>query len=86
MEIPRHWRLKAQRYRLEGSACQDCGQFSFPPRPVCPNASLHRPTEADGGLGPFVLPASMDSTNVNLRPPSTTFRVINILKMWEETA
>jgi len=35
MEIPRHWRLKAQRYRLEGSRCPVCGQLSFPPRPVC---------------------------------------------------
>lgn len=35
MEIPRHWRLKAQRYRLEGSSCPSCGQLMFPPRPVC---------------------------------------------------
>lgn len=35
MEIPRHWRLKAERYRLEGSACPNCGQLTFPPRPVC---------------------------------------------------
>ena len=39
MEIPRHWRLKAQRYRLEGSACPTCGQLSFPPRPVCPHCT-----------------------------------------------
>ena len=37
MEIPRHWRLKAQRYRLLGSTCPTCGQLSFPPRPVCPH-------------------------------------------------
>jgi uncharacterized OB-fold protein len=36
MEIPRHWRLRAQRYRLEGSVCPICGQRSFPPRRVCP--------------------------------------------------
>jgi uncharacterized OB-fold protein len=35
MEIPRHWRLKAQRYRLEGSICPNCGELIFPPRPVC---------------------------------------------------
>ena len=35
MEIPRHWRLKAQRYRFEGSTCPICGRLSFPPRPVC---------------------------------------------------
>ena len=35
MEIARHWRLKSQRYRLEGSTCPRCGQLSFPPRAVC---------------------------------------------------
>jgi uncharacterized OB-fold protein len=39
MEIPRHWRLKAQRYRLEGSVCPVCGQVTFPPRPVCPHCT-----------------------------------------------
>ena len=39
MEIPRHWRLKAQRYRLEGSTCPICGQLTFPPRPVCPRCN-----------------------------------------------
>ena len=36
MEIPRHWRLRAQRYRLEGSFCPGCGKPAFPPRQVCP--------------------------------------------------
>ena len=40
MEIPRHWRLKAQRYRLEGSACPVCGRPAFPPRPVCPHCAV----------------------------------------------
>lgn len=35
MEIPRHWRLKAQRYRLQGLVCLNCGQVMFPPRPLC---------------------------------------------------
>jgi hypothetical protein len=35
MEIPHHWRLKAQRYRLEGSTCTTCEQLTFPRRPVC---------------------------------------------------
>jgi uncharacterized OB-fold protein len=39
MEIPRHWRLKAQRYRLEGSVCPICSRPAFPPRPVCPDCS-----------------------------------------------
>ncbi len=36
MDIPRYWRLKDQRYRLQGSVCANCGQYSFPPRAVCP--------------------------------------------------
>ncbi|NOX90861.1 MAG: Zn-ribbon domain-containing OB-fold protein [Calditrichaeota bacterium] len=36
MDIPRYWRLKNQRYRLEGAVCQNCGHKSFPPRMVCP--------------------------------------------------
>jgi hypothetical protein len=39
MEVSRHWRLKAQRYRLEGSACPTCGQVNFPPRRVCPHCA-----------------------------------------------
>lgn len=35
MDIPRYWRLKSQRYRLEGRKCLDCGTLSFPPRLVC---------------------------------------------------
>jgi len=47
MEIPRHWRLKAQRYRLEGSRCPVCGQLAFPPRPVCPHCNS-RPAQNAG--------------------------------------
>ncbi len=35
MDIPRYWRLKDQRYRLQGKRCKDCGTLSFPPRIVC---------------------------------------------------
>jgi uncharacterized OB-fold protein len=35
MEISRNWRLKNQRYRLEGTVCS-CGHKSFPPRKICP--------------------------------------------------
>ncbi|RLD15092.1 MAG: transcriptional regulator [Caldiserica bacterium] len=34
--IPRIWREKKQRYRLEGSKCKKCSYTSFPPRKVCP--------------------------------------------------
>jgi uncharacterized OB-fold protein len=47
MEIARHWRLKAQRYRLEGSVCPICGQLNFPPRPVCPQCTT-QPMQVTG--------------------------------------
>lgn len=36
MEIPRHWRLKQQRYQLVGEVCPHCEAKIFPPRDVCP--------------------------------------------------
>jgi uncharacterized protein len=36
MEIPRHWRLKQQRYALVGEICPHCEAKLFPPRDVCP--------------------------------------------------
>lgn len=37
MEIPRHWRLKQQRYSLVGEICPHCDNKIFPPRDICPN-------------------------------------------------
>jgi uncharacterized OB-fold protein len=37
MEIPRHWRLKKQRYGLVGTVCPHCDYKMFPPRGICPN-------------------------------------------------
>jgi uncharacterized OB-fold protein len=59
MEISRHWRLKAQRYRLEGSTCPSCGKLIFPPRPVCPHCTAE-PKRIDSG-GISVL-AALDRT------------------------
>jgi uncharacterized OB-fold protein len=36
MEIPRHWRIKKQRYALVGEICPHCEAKIFPPRDVCP--------------------------------------------------
>lgn len=36
MEIPRHWRLRQQRYGLIGEVCPHCETKIFPPRDVCP--------------------------------------------------
>ncbi|HEX9617029.1 MAG TPA: zinc ribbon domain-containing protein, partial [Anaerolineales bacterium] len=35
MEIPRHWRLKNQRYKLVGEVCPHCDAKLFPPRDIC---------------------------------------------------
>ncbi len=37
MEIPRHWRLRKQRYQLLGESCPYCGAKNFPGRPFCPH-------------------------------------------------
>jgi len=37
MEVPRHWRLKKQRYAMVGEICPDCKTPNFPPRAVCPH-------------------------------------------------
>ncbi len=39
MEIPQHWRLAPQRYRLTGEVCRHCGASIFPPRDVCPDCA-----------------------------------------------
>lgn len=36
MEIPRHWRLKEQRYNLVGEKCEN-NHHVFPPRDICPD-------------------------------------------------
>ncbi len=36
MDIPRHWRERAARYRLEGQRHQSSGEVRFPPRPAAP--------------------------------------------------
>lgn len=35
MDIPRHWRLKKQRYALVGEVCDHCDAKLFPPRDIC---------------------------------------------------
>ncbi|RME42526.1 MAG: Zn-ribbon domain-containing OB-fold protein [Chloroflexi bacterium] len=36
MDLPRHWRLRNQRYHLEGVVCENCDARLFPPRQICP--------------------------------------------------
>ncbi len=44
MEVPRHWRLKRQRYALIGEVCPSCGAKLFPPRDVCPTCQAEAKT------------------------------------------
>jgi uncharacterized OB-fold protein len=37
MDIPRHWRLRKQRYALVGEVCDHCDAKVFPPRDICPD-------------------------------------------------
>ena len=45
MEIPRHWRLKKQRYALVGEICPHCETKLFPPRDICPHCGEEARTE-----------------------------------------
>ena len=64
MEVPRHWRLKNQRYRLEGSICPSCGEAVFPRRPVCTHCFVQARSSDSTRL---VLPASLDTSDVEPR-------------------
>lgn len=36
MDIPRVWRLRFQRYKLQGTQCESCADLQFPPVLICP--------------------------------------------------
>jgi len=63
MEIPRHWRLKAQRYRLEGSICSTCGQLTFPPRPVCPQCTTPQVLNTGCEFSVFPMSIALPASN-----------------------
>ena len=65
MEIPRHWRLKAQHYRLEGLVCPNCGQHIFPSRPICSHCTAQLRWIA--GWEFPVLPVSMNTSDIESR-------------------
>jgi len=50
MDLARNWRLKDQRFRLEGTICGNCGAKYFPPRQVCAECKSTEltPHEFDG--------------------------------------
>lgn len=45
MEVPRHWRLRKQRYSLVGEVCPHCEAKIFPPRDVCPECGKDAKTQ-----------------------------------------
>jgi uncharacterized OB-fold protein len=45
MEVPRHWRIKQQRYNLVGEICPHCEAKIFPPRDVCPECGREAKTQ-----------------------------------------
>ncbi|HMN60827.1 MAG TPA: OB-fold domain-containing protein, partial [Anaerolinea sp.] len=47
MEVPRHWRMRQQRYALVGEVCPHCEVKIFPPRDVCPNCGGEAKTRYD---------------------------------------
>lgn len=48
MSVARFWRKIPQRYNLEGTRCETCGTFFFPPRTFCPTC------RRDGRIVPHV--------------------------------
>ncbi len=63
MEVPRHWRLKQQRYALVGEICRHCEAKLFPPRDVCP--SCGGDTRENIGLGISVRAAPASGTRIS---------------------
>jgi uncharacterized OB-fold protein len=63
MEIPRHWRLRKQRYSMVGGICPNCEAKMFPAREICPNcgygsqASIHLDEEATLYAQPVLVPS-----------------------------
>ena len=70
MEIPRHWRLKQQRYALVGEVCPHCDTKIFHPRDICPACGKEAKTSfAFSGKGEvfsyttiYEAPAGFDET------------------------
>jgi hypothetical protein len=61
MEIPRHWRLKAQRYRLKVQSARAAAP-QLPACPVCPYCAARPAVIA--GWGPPVWPRPASSLDI----------------------
>ncbi|MFP4394060.1 MAG: Zn-ribbon domain-containing OB-fold protein [Anaerolineales bacterium] len=48
VKVAHNWRLRGQRYRLEGEVCDHCDAVIFPPRDICPEC--HQPAKTEHTL------------------------------------
>ena len=76
MEIPRHWRLKKQRYALVGEECPHCQAKLFPPRDVCPECGKEakEPYAFSGKGTVFSFTVMHDAPSGYEPPPPTPWR------------
>lgn len=44
MHVAQNWRIKTQRYTLQGEICPNCHNKIFPPRDVCPDCAADAKT------------------------------------------
>ncbi len=47
LNIPSHWRLLPERYRLVGGYCENCGEKMFPKQKICPRCRSDKIREVD---------------------------------------
>ncbi len=78
MEIPRHWRLKQQRYGLVGEVCPHCDVKIFPPRDVCPECGGEaKEPYTFTGQGTVLLLHDYARRSGGLRKHSSLYRRLN---------
>ena len=66
MEIPRHWRIRKQRYSMVGGVCPSCETKMFPARDVCPNCGYGAPVSI-----------SVNEQAIYAQPTLVSSRVLN---------
>lgn len=64
-KIALDWRLRGQRYRLEGVACQHCDAVHFPPRAIC--------SECGQPMNGTAEKMGLNETKADVPPPATPF-------------
>lgn len=67
MEIPLHWKLRGQRYRLEDSICPNFGQLMFLPRPVCAHCTARRARTVGEAVPVFLTSTDLTAMESHIR-------------------